>query len=107
MATTGRGDPRQSPYEQRFADYQGAAIGITIEFNNGTRVIDGGVVQRDQDCLYSRILVGVGEDGNPGNTEHQWSAPPGGSTTITAEEFAAHGFTTIEEFDALQITAAP
>jgi hypothetical protein len=103
----GRGDPIQTPYQSRFGDYQNNAITVTVDFDNTTRQILGALIERDEGCVYSRVLVGLGPDDTPDTTPHQWSVPDGGSTAVTSDELAGHGFTTIEQFMVPQITAAP
>lgn len=100
----GKGDPAQSPYEWQAADYLQHVIGIIVTFDNTTRVLAGATVHRDEACVYHRILIGLGPDGTPDTTEHAINVPAG-STELTAEDLEAIGFTTIEQFLALQITA--
>jgi hypothetical protein len=100
----GKGDPAQTPYEWQAADYQHAVIGISVTFDNTTRALTGATVHRDEVCVYTRILIGLGPDNTPDTTEHAIDVPAG-STQLTAADLAAIGFTTIEQVLALQITA--
>lgn len=106
MATRARGDVLQSPYVSEFADYAGKVIRITVAFNNSTRVISGAQVFRDADCRFTRILIGLGGDGRPDSTSRSFNVPAG-TTSVGKAVFTNQGFDTIEEFQALQITAAP
>jgi hypothetical protein len=106
MASRARGDVLQSPYIAEFADFADKLIRITVNFNNTTRVISGATVFRDVDCRFTRILVGLGADGRPDTTSRSFNVPAG-STAIQKAVFTNQGFSTIEQFQALQITAAP
>lgn len=104
MAAQAKGDPAQSPYEWEARDYQGAVIRITITFNNATRALAGASVFRDAACVYTKILIGRGADDSP-DSSTQSIVVPAGTTAVSAAQMASRGFTTIEQFLALQITA--
>lgn len=99
-----KGDPLLSPYVwDSGADYLQRHITITIPFNNSTRaVLNGIVVHRDTDCVFTRIVIGVPSD--PGS--QRTARVSNGDTTFTANQFRnATGFTTIDQVLSLQITA--
>jgi hypothetical protein len=102
--TGGGGGPIQTPWVQQFEDYVGAAIRITVDFDNTTRAITGGTAYRDASCLMTKILIGLGPDGTPDTTETQFTVPAG-TTEIPGSAFSDLGLSTIEDVLALQITA--
>lgn len=104
-----KGDPLLSPWEWQALDVEGDAIRITVEFDNTTRVITGITTFRDAGCAYTRILIGVGADGIPDDTDKIVNVPAG--TTVLSKgqinNLAGRGVRTVEDVLALQITAAP
>jgi hypothetical protein len=106
MAALGRGDPAQSPYVWESGDYQGKVIRITVVFNNATRSITSASVFRDADCVYTRLYLGRGADGSPNSSTRSFVVPAG-ITNVPVQQMANRGFSTIEDFLALQITAGP
>lgn len=100
-------EPSTSPVVQEFGDYVGKVIRITITFDEVTRVLSGITVYRDATCRWTRILIGVGEDGIPDNSTRTFSVPAG--TTVLSggamNLVRANGMNTIEEFETFQITA--
>jgi hypothetical protein len=102
------GDPLLTPYVYDSGeDANGKHVSITINFDNVTRAISGGVLHRDSGCLYKHILIGLGSDGLPDSTTHTFNITSvNGDLAIGAAAFAAVGLTTIESVLALgQITA--
>ncbi len=106
MAGRGRGDPAQSPYVWESGDYQGRVIRITIVFNNATRAITSASVFRDADCVFTRLYLGRGTDGSPNSSTRSITVPDG-TTNVPVQQMANRGFSTIEDFLGLQITAGP
>ncbi len=110
MSARAHGDPDaplpSSPYVVEFPDYQGKVIRITVTFDNVTRSITGGTAFRDSACLYRKIYVGLGADGMPDSTTHKLTVPAG-TVVLAKSAFTAVGFETIEQLQALQITAGP
>jgi len=108
MSSRAHGDPDpplpQSPYTWEDADYVGNKIQIVVAFDNSTRVIIDGTTYRDADCMFKKILVGLGGDGRPDSSGHVFTCPQG-SHNVPGAVFAAQGFDTIEQFMAMQITA--
>lgn len=96
--------PATSPWNQSFTDYMGRAVSISVIFDEGTRELTSGSVTRDEGCLFTHILIGIGPDGTPDSTPFKFFVPVG-TTDITADDFANVGLTTIEQITALQITA--
>lgn len=99
--------PATSPWVQTFGDYLGRVIRITVTFNETTRAVAGITVFRDAACLFTKILIGRGPDGIPDNTDKA-IAVPAGTTVLTPQQLAtlaSRGLSTIEDFDAFQITA--
>lgn len=108
MAGTARGDQLQSPWTSRFADYQDRAITITVTFNNTTRAITGGSITRDAGCMFTKVLIGLGSDGRPDSTDKTFNvAGLEGTQSVGKAPFTARGFNTVEDIQALQITASP
>jgi hypothetical protein len=104
-----KGDPLLSPYIWQALDNEGDAIRITVEFDNVTRAITGITVFRDPNCVYTKILIGTGADGIPDDTDKVITVPSG-TTVLTQQQLRQlgnKGISTIEDFLALQITAAP
>ena len=103
----GLGQPEISPVVREFEDHVGRKISITITFNTTTRLIESMQVHRDAGCLFSTILIGTGADGNPDDTDKIVNVPVG-NRALTVQQLANlanRGISTIENFDALQITA--
>jgi hypothetical protein len=108
MAGTARGDQLQSPWVSRFADYQDKAITITVTFNNSTRSITGGSITRDAGCMFTKVLIGLGGDGRPDSTDKAFNVGAlEGTQSVGKAPFTARGLNTIEDIQALQITASP
>jgi len=99
-----QGGQAQTPYIWEAADYQAKVIRITVTFDNATRILSGASVFRDAACVYTKILVGKGVDGQPDSTTKSFTVPAG-TTSVTQAQMNSRGFTTIEDFLALQITA--
>lgn len=101
-----RGDPQTSPWIWGSGDYQNRLITITVPFDEATRaIVDGTVVHRDDDCLWSHI---VWDD--PSNNQKAKRSPvvPFGDTTLTAQQLRqATTFRTIDDILAVQVTAEP
>lgn len=108
MSARAHGDPDPppsvSPHIWDSPDFQGRIIRITIEHDNATRAITGVTTFRDADCVYKKILVGLGANGTPDSTGHAFTCPAG-THSIPVQQMTAQGFSTIEQFQALQITA--
>lgn len=94
------------PYIWPAADYLGRAITITVNFDDGTRLLSGASIDRAAGCLYSHLYIGKGVDGSPNSTTKSFTVPFG-TTNVTQAQMNSRGFTTIEDFLALQITAGP
>jgi hypothetical protein len=117
-----KGDPVTSPYVLTFGDYlydqAGAdparpdhAVQITVTFNNATRAITGAVVWRAADCLWTKIVVGLGADGAPDSSTRVFDLSALDDTTRSVSaavmSHAPWNVNTIEDFlSAGQITAA-
>jgi hypothetical protein len=104
MAGRAHGDVEPSPWVSRFADYQGNAITLSVNFNNTTRAILNANVTRDAACVYTRILFGVGPNGVPDDTATQLTIETGPSS-IGRGQIVAFGFDKIEDMQAVQLTA--
>ncbi len=102
----GFGPPPVSPFVYSARDFAGHTITVTIDYDNNTRVILGGLVERDTDCLYVKVYIGTGGDGRPDSTTHKFNAQSG-SHAINAAVLAAIGITTIEDILNSQITVGP
>lgn len=108
MAKSAHGEPdpprSPSPYVWEARDFAGKIIRMTVSYNDTTGAITGAGTFRDVDCLFKKILVGLGSDGRPDSTGHAFTAPPG-DHAIPVQQLTAQGFSTIEQFQAQQITA--
>lgn len=108
-----------SPYVQNFGDYlydpginpDGHVIRITVNFDNTTHAVSGATVFRSADCLWTKIVVGLGADGTPNSTTKVFDLTGfSGTRNITANTLsrAPWNVNTIDDFFAAgQITAAP
>ncbi len=102
------GRPATSPWIQEFGDNFGMAIRITVEFDQATRRLTRITVFRDEGCQWTRILIGLGDDGAPDSTDKAIPVAAG-TDVLTSQEMrrlANAGLDTIEDILALQITAA-
>lgn len=109
MVASKNGGVAQSPWQYEASDYLGRRLSITITFNNATRLITGATVHRDPDCMYTRILVGVGVDGGPDSSTHVFGVPNlEGDRNFGVGAINSVGLSVIEDVFALgQIAAAP
>lgn len=106
MSSRARGDQLQSPWVSRFADYQDKAITLSVTFNNSTRSITGGSITRDAGCQFTKVLIGVGGDGVPDHTDKAFDVSSlEGTQSVGKAPFTARGLNTVEDIQALQITA--
>lgn len=92
------------PYSWSSADYADRVIGIVIDYNETTGNLTGATTNRADGCLFSRILIGVGEDGSPENAPHKIQCPVG-ERNIPAGQLHAVGLDTIVDVLSNQITA--
>lgn len=99
-------EPPVSPFVYQARDYLDRLLTVTIDYDNNTRAILGGLVVRDPACLYVNVYIGVGVDGRPDSTTHKFNAQSG-SHPINAATLAAIGITTIEDILNSQITVGP
>lgn len=104
MAGQAHGDRDPSPWTSRFADWQGSAIVLTVNFNETTRAILNAKVERDEACVYTKLLIGVGPNGSPDSTDTQLTIEAGPSS-IGRGQFVEWGFDKIEDLQNTQITA--
>ena len=102
----GTPSPAVSPWTWDAEDYQGNGIHISVTFNNSTRALTGATVVRDVGCVYGTLYIGVGPDGTP-NTSPNAFAVPEGTTNLNKNRLTSNGLNTIEDVEALQITAGP
>jgi hypothetical protein len=101
----GKTGPTVTPFAQRWTDPAGKGITISVAFNDTTRVLGSTTVTRDVGCQYSTVLIGLGADGTPGTTPHNFTVPTG-TTVVTAGQLAANGLSVIEDVLNLQMTVA-
>jgi hypothetical protein len=102
-----KGDPQQSPWNYTARDNDQRVCSVTLTFNNNTRSITGGTMQRDPGCRYAQIYPGVGPDGQPDSSPKKFPDIPVGTNPIPLSEISKRGFTVIEDILAGQITAGP
>lgn len=110
MTARAHGDPNppiQTPYTWEAPDYQDNVIRITVNFDNATRALQSADVFRDNNCIYRKIYLGLGPDGTPDSTSHVVNVASGSRHLNAQQLSAALGFSTIEEFLDVQITAGP
>lgn len=104
-----KGDPIVSPWTyDSGGDSQGRRITISVAYNNTTRLILGADVHRDSGCFYHKILLGLGPDGTPDTSTHQFdlTSVSGDLHVTPAQIIASAGVTTIEDITSLgQVTA--
>ncbi len=99
---TGWGEP---PYVVGpFADYANRVISMTIDFNQTTGELSGATTHRDDGCVFSRLLFGVGEDGSPETAPHQIACPVG-DRNVPKGQLHAVGLDNMADVLAGQITA--
>mgnify|MGYP001602678817 CR=1 FL=1 len=94
----------KSPQVHRFDDWLNRAIVITIPFDETTYALKNVTVYRDPECLFSKVLIGVGDDGVPDNTDKAFAVPVG-TTIVTTAQLAAKGLSTFLDVRQYQITA--
>lgn len=110
MSKSTHGDPNpplQTPYVWDSPDYQGNIIRITVNFDNMTRALLSADAYRDDACVYRKIYLGLGAGGVPDNSPHVINVTSGTRHLNTQQLSSAIGFSTIEEFLNVQITAGP
>lgn len=98
---TGWGEP---PYVWSANDYAGRSVSISFDFNQTTGALTSATTHRDDGCLYTRILFGVGEDGSPENAPHKITCPVG-DRNVPAGQLHAVGLDNMTDVLAGQITA--
>jgi hypothetical protein len=98
--------PIPSPWVVEFRDYVGKILRITTNFDNTTRALQNAVVHRDPGCVYTKIVF---DDPGDNQKAKRLTAPNDaqGDRTYTANQLASQGLDTIEEAQAIQITAEP
>lgn len=95
-----------NPLVYRFEDFAGLAVVITVDWNPANRATTGATLHRDADCQFSKILIGLGEDGSPDSTLKSFDLSGfEGDRNFSAGQLGARGFGTIDDFLASQITA--
>lgn len=100
----GEPTPSTSPWHQEFGDNFDRVISIDVVFDEGTRAITGVTAHRDVDCQWTHISLGLGPDGTVESSPNTWTIPEG-DNAIPLAEFTDRGLNTIEDVEALQITA--
>ncbi len=107
MAAENKGDPPVSPWVYDSGDYQDNHIAFTVNFNEQTHAILSARIDRDPGCMYTKIYIGVGEDGSPNNSVRVFSAGQATGHPIPAAQLSAVGIDTLEDLFQYQITAGP
>lgn len=92
------------PWVWSAKDYQDNMISITVNWDTSDGSLMNAVVFRDPECVYTKILIGIGPDGTPDTTQHQWVVP-NGETLIRASAIRNTGLMTIYDVMEYQITA--
>ncbi len=94
-----------NPFTWESADYEGRVIRITVV--HLLNLITAITVYRDAGCLYDKIFVGVGPDGSPNTSPHQFPIAVGTTILLQAQLdlLVTEGIATIQDFLSLQITA--
>jgi hypothetical protein len=94
-----------NPWTWMSRDYVGLAIGVSITWDSTTRLLTNCTVWRDDGCQYNNLLIGV-----PATAQVKTlPAPADGIADVlyTAIQMLRQGLTTIDDVEALQITASP
>lgn len=92
------------PYAWLAADYADRVISIVIDYNETTGALTGATTNRQDGCLFDRILIGVGEDGTPDGTDHLIQCPVG-ERNVPKGQLHAAGLDSITDVLSQQITA--
>ncbi len=101
------GGAEPNPWGYLAADFAGNKIQIQIPWNTGTRaLLNGGTVTRDTACRYHNIYIGTGANGTVEATPHKFTAPAG-TTAVPVTALNSQGLNTVDDLNALQITAGP
>lgn len=98
--------PQQTPYIYSSTDYAGKMISMTFNFSNLTRLLLSARLDRDSDCMYHTIYLGVGPDGTPNTSQYQWTTSQS-LLDILLIDLTNLNLLTIEDVLAMQITAGP
>lgn len=99
--------PTVSPFIREFSDYLGRVIRITATFDEGTKELTDIIVFRDSGCLFTKILIGLGDDGRPDSSIRAVNVPAG-TTDLTPAQvnvLKSRGLNTIDELWSYQMTA--
>lgn len=88
-------------------DTEGREIRIWVHFDPATRAITRVDARRDLGCQWNTVVLGVGAGNSPNTTNKSFPVPEGDSTLPQSRlnQLANRGVATIDQFDALQITA--
>jgi hypothetical protein len=97
-----------SPWIWHTEDFRGQKISLSIAFDNITHLILGITTYRDPDCLFTKILIGLGPDGTPDTTDKVVTVPAGTTNVVAAliSALATVGVSTIDNVLSWQMTAA-
>lgn len=87
-----------NPYVTEWRDYADKVLRISVAWNQTTRKVESVTLHRDPECLYTRVLVGLGPDGTPDTSTKTFEV--GGITDITVNgnQAKARGFEFIDDF---------
>lgn len=94
-----------NPWTWNSGDYVGLGIYISVAWNATSRALTSSTVTRDDGCQYNNILIG-----DPTSAAVKTlPAPADGQApaTYTAKQMSRQGLNTIDDVEALQITASP
>lgn len=95
----------EPPYAWSSEDYARRVISIVIDYNQTTGNLTGATTHRDDGCLFSRILIGVGAvTGSPEDAPHKIQCQVG-DHNISAGQLHAVGLDTYADVIGNQITA--
>jgi hypothetical protein len=98
------GDPVVSPfvYDSGY-DSNDRHIHIAINYDNTTRALLSANVHRDAGCQWTHVTIGIGPDGTPNTSTHQFdlSGVEGDIVVSAAQILQASGLSTIDEINAL------
>lgn len=114
-----RGDPPQSPWSWSAGDYVGLTIGITLYFDNVTRLLadtgPGGVcvmVHRDSGCQYHKMVFDIPSLGAAPRLPAPNDGKPDAGYTLAQVQAVTrfqpgypNGWQTFEDSKSVQITA--
>ena len=66
-----------NPWVYEASDYRGKVIRITVDWDQNDGDLITATVFRDPECVYTKIFIGLGDDGEPNKSVDNWVIPAG------------------------------